>query len=65
MTPTELDADRRRRLSAALASLHQVIVTSTEPPAHLAELLPAAHVLAVSSGQVQPWRVNDDNPETH
>ncbi|MCB0877840.1 MAG: DNA replication and repair protein RecF [Thermoleophilia bacterium] len=52
---SELDADRRRRLSAILASLGQVIVTSTEPPSHLAELVPAATVLAVSSGAVTEW----------
>jgi DNA replication and repair protein RecF len=52
---SELDADRRRRLSALLEPLAQVIVTSTEPPPHLAEVLPAAHVLRVSSGQVTEW----------
>ena len=58
---SELDADRRRRLSTLLRELPQVIITSTEPPAHLAEVLPAATVLAVSSGQVQPWRASDDD----
>lgn len=52
---SELDSDRRRRLSAMLAPLPQVVVTSTEPPAHLGSVLPAARVLAVSSGHVTPW----------
>lgn len=58
---SELDADRRRRLSMLLGELSQVIVTSTEPPAHLATVLPEATVLAVSSGQVHPWPTPDDD----
>lgn len=54
---SELDADRRRRLTAALDELAQVIVTSTEPPSHLLQVAPAAAVLAVSFGQVQPWPI--------
>ena len=52
---SELDADRRRRLSTMLAELAQVIVTSTEPPAHLDAVLPDAHVLSVSLGEVTEW----------
>ncbi|MCW2926383.1 MAG: recF [Thermoleophilia bacterium] len=55
---SELDADRRRRLTAMLAPLAQVVITSTEPPSHLREVLPGAAdaaVLAVSSGQIRPW----------
>jgi DNA replication and repair protein RecF len=52
---SELDADRRRRLTQLLQPLAQVIVTSTEPPAHLRSTLPTATVLEVSSGQVRPW----------
>jgi DNA replication and repair protein RecF len=52
---SELDADRRRRLTALIEPLAQVVVTSTEPPAHLRSVLPAATVLAISSGQVRPW----------
>lgn len=52
---SELDQDRRRRLTALLAPLEQVLVTSTEPPAHLAEVLDAVQVLSVTSGQVQRW----------
>ncbi|MCW2922051.1 MAG: recF [Thermoleophilia bacterium] len=60
---SELDQDRRRRLTSMLAPLAQVIVTSTEPPAHLDEVLDALHVLAVTSGQVQTWDPTDhDSP---
>ncbi len=52
---SELDQDRRRRLTAMLAPLEQVVVTSTEPPSHLSEVLDAACVLSVTSGQVQAW----------
>lgn len=52
---SELDADRRRRLTRMLTPLAQVIVTSTEPPAHLAVEFPAARVLAVSCGTVSVW----------
>jgi DNA replication and repair protein RecF len=61
---SELDADRRRRLSTMLADLPQVIITSTEPPAHLGEVLPDATVLAVSSGQVEPWRASEDDNDS-
>lgn len=49
---SELDADRRRRLTTALAQLPQVVVTSTEAPTHLAEVAPSSCVLQVSSGAV-------------
>jgi DNA replication and repair protein RecF len=61
---SELDADRRRRLSTLLRELPQVIITSTEPPAHLAEVLPDATVLAVSSGQVTPWQATEDDSDS-
>ena len=56
---SELDQDRRRRLTSMLAPLAQVIVTSTEPPSHLGDVLDAVHVLSVTSGQVQPWDPTD------
>jgi DNA replication and repair protein RecF len=59
---SELDADRRRRLSTMLRDLPQVIVTSTEPPSHLADVLPDAIVHEVSSGEVHPWHVAVDTP---
>lgn len=59
---SELDADRRRRLTSMLAPLPQVVVTSTEAPGHLATLRPDATLLAVSSGQVEPWHDALDNP---
>lgn len=60
---SELDQDRRRRLTAMLAPLTQVIVTSTEPPSHLGDVLDAVSVLSVTSGQVQPWDPTiDDSP---
>ncbi len=52
---SELDADRRRRLTSILASLPQVIVTSTEAPSHLREVVADACVLSVSFGAVHPW----------
>ncbi len=52
---SELDQDRRRRLTALLAPLEQVVVTSTEPPAHLGSVLDAVQVLSITSGQVQAW----------
>ncbi|MCW2925489.1 MAG: recF [Thermoleophilia bacterium] len=52
---SELDADRRRRLTSMVAQLGQCIITSTEPPSHLLDAAPSAVVLAVSSGQVDPW----------
>ncbi len=52
---SELDQDRRRRLTSMLDPLPQVLVTSTEPPAHLGDMLDAASVLSVTSGQVRPW----------
>lgn len=58
---SELDADRGRRLTRMLEPLAQVIATSTEPPAHLRQELPAACVLAVSSGRIQPWRALEDS----
>lgn len=51
---SELDADRRRRLTVMLRELPQVIVTSTEPPAHLEQVLPTVTVLEVSPGRVAP-----------
>lgn len=58
---SELDSERRRRLTRLLAPLAQVVVTSTEPPAHLLQELPDARVLRVSSGTVAPW---DDETTT-
>jgi hypothetical protein len=46
-----------------LAPLAQVIVTSTEPPTHLAAELPAARVLAVSCGQVSQWHAPPDTTD--
>jgi DNA replication and repair protein RecF len=60
---SELDAARRRRLTSMLAPLAQVIVTSTEPPSHLDALLPAACVLQVSSGAVEPWTSDADGTD--
>lgn len=51
---SELDADRRRRLSERIAAEHQVICTTTEPPRHLDSThagVPLT-VRAVTSGQV-------------
>lgn len=60
----ELDASRRRMLTQTLTSYGQVIVTSTEPPAHLTELAPAAQLLRVSSGQIEPWTTASPDPVT-
>ncbi len=56
---SELDQDRRRRLTAMLAPLAQVVVTSTEPPSHLGDVLDSVRVLSVTSGQVQQWDPTD------
>jgi DNA replication and repair protein RecF len=63
----ELDRDRRALLSAALLRLGQVLVTTTEPPAHLPAAAAAAAaqatVLRVSSGQVDGWAsLENTNP---
>lgn len=49
---SELDADRRRRLSDRLGDLAQVITTTTEAPGHLAELRGEFHVARVEPGTV-------------
>ena len=54
----ELDVDRRQLLSDALAGFPQVIVTTTEPPAHLLarrEQGAALAIHAVSCGVVTEW----------
>lgn len=56
----ELDAERRRRLSTMLRELGQVLVTTTEQPAHLRDVVPHAAVYEVSSGAVRPWRDPSD-----
>lgn len=61
---SELDRDRRQRLSQMLRSLPQVVVTSTEPPTHLEDVLDSVSVLAVTSGKVQQWQAEiDDSSE--
>jgi DNA replication and repair protein RecF len=57
---SELDANRRERLSSLLSTLGQVIVTSTEPPSHLSRPLPEALVLGVSCGELHPWHAPSD-----
>jgi len=55
---SELDQDRRERLTSSLLGEGQVLVTSTEPPAHLVELRAAGadiDVRHVSLGVVKPW----------
>jgi DNA replication and repair protein RecF len=47
---SELDSDRRRRLSERLTGAAQVIATTTEVPSHLSRLDAAVHVGAVGSG---------------
>lgn len=59
---SELDADRRRRLTQQLTQLGQVVVTTTEPPAHLAAAAPDSTVFAVSSGVVTPWPTTTHTP---
>lgn len=50
----ELDAARRARLTRALQSLGQVIITTTEPPSHALDGR-AAQLLKVECGTVSPW----------
>lgn len=60
----ELDASRRRLLTHTLAGYGQVVVTSTEPPDHLATLAPTAQLLRVSFGAIAPWTTSSPDPET-
>jgi DNA replication and repair protein RecF len=48
---SELDRDRRARLTELLPTLGQVIATSTDPPRGLSSV----SLIAVSSGAVAPW----------
>lgn len=59
----ELDHDRRARLSAVLAQLGQVLVTTTEPPEHLqrAPQPSPVSILQVFSGTISPWTTPREN----
>ncbi|MCW2949074.1 MAG: recF [Thermoleophilia bacterium] len=56
---SELDRDRRSRLSELLPDLGQVIATSTDPPRGIA----SEALLSVSSGAIAPW-TTDHNPSS-
>lgn len=60
---SELDADRRSRLSELMLAAGQVLCTTTETPRHLAEHVAAGRVAvhAVQSGSVHPWTATPDS----
>ena len=59
----ELDQSRRRRLTAALQSFDQAILTTTEAPDHV-QSLPDLQLFTVRSGAVEPWKTTSPHPQT-